>query len=75
MGIDLKNTICALMTQTEIASRIGTTSQAVSSWLNNQIPPERVIPLCEILSWRITPHQMRSDIYPNPTDGLPGQQD
>lgn len=74
MVTDLKQTICALMTQTEIANRIGTTSQAVSSWLNNQIPPERVIPLCEVLNWRVTPHQMRNDIYPNPTDGLPNQQ-
>jgi len=73
MVTDLKQTICALMTQTEIANRIGTTSQAVSSWLNNQIPPERVIPLCEVLNWRVTPHQMRNDIYPNSTDGLPSQ--
>lgn len=71
MVTDLKNTICSVMTQTEIAKRFGTTSQAVSSWLNNQIPPERVIPLCKVLDWKVTPHEMRDDIYPNPTDGLP----
>ncbi|ECT6835160.1 Cro/Cl family transcriptional regulator, partial [Salmonella enterica subsp. enterica serovar Typhimurium var. 5-] len=27
------------------------------------------------LNWKVTPHQMRKDIYPNPTDGLPDQQD
>lgn len=75
MTPELKRQICALTTQTEIAKRLGTTSQAVSLWLNHEVPAHRVLPICKLLDWKITPHEVRSDIYPNPTDGLPCQQD
>ncbi|WP_426758229.1 transcriptional regulator [Enterobacter cloacae complex sp. 413K2] len=55
------------MTQTEIAKNLGTTSQAVSLWLNHEVPAHRVLPICKLLGWKITPHEVRSDIYPNPT--------
>jgi hypothetical protein len=29
------------------------------------------LPLCRILNWRVTPHEIDPDAYPNPTDGLP----
>ncbi|HHG9511594.1 TPA: phage tail length tape measure family protein [Citrobacter amalonaticus] len=70
MTPELKRQICALTTQTEIAKQLGTTSQAVSLWLNHEVPAHRVIPICRILMWKVTPHEIRSDIYPNPTDGL-----
>lgn len=57
--------------QTEIASRLGCRQQTVNQWLNSRVPPKRVIPLCELLNWEITPHQLRPDIYRNITDGLP----
>ncbi|PLO27266.1 Cro/Cl family transcriptional regulator, partial [Klebsiella pneumoniae] len=50
------------------------TPQTVSLWLNSETPAHRVIPVCEALGWKVTPHQMRGDIYPNPTDGLPKQE-
>lgn len=34
-------------------------------------PPEMVIPIAEVLDYRMTPHDLRPDIYPNPTDALP----
>lgn len=44
-------------------------------WLNlskEPVPPaEYVIAISEAVNWRITPHAMRSDIYPHPSDGLP----
>jgi hypothetical protein len=47
----------------------------VWGWLNSvQMevpPPETVIPICDFLDWRMTPHQLRPDLYPNPTDALP----
>lgn len=54
-------------------------SQAhVSKWLLRQqaeVPPaEYVIAICEHLDWRITPRQLRPDLYPNPTDALPCSQ-
>lgn len=74
MNTNLKTIICSIMNQTELAKRLGTTPQTVSLWLNSETPAHRVIPVCEALGWKVTPHQMRGDIYPNPTDGLPKQE-
>ncbi|UDL04002.1 helix-turn-helix domain-containing protein [Marinobacter sp. CA1] len=35
------------------------------------ISPKRVLAICEGSRWQVTPHELRPDIYPNPTDGLP----
>lgn len=47
----------------------------VWGWLNSvkmEVPPaEVVIAICETCDWKITPHQLRPDVYPNPSDGLP----
>lgn len=47
----------------------------VWGWLNNakiEVPPaEVVLPIAKSLGYRMTPHQLRSDLYPNPGDGLP----
>lgn len=46
--------------------------QSVANWIiNQQVPSERVIQLCELGNWSFTPHQLRPDIYPNTGDGLP----
>ncbi|MBJ9210623.1 helix-turn-helix domain-containing protein [Citrobacter freundii] len=69
----LKDKITSIMSQSEIAKKLGVKSQAVSGWLNftGIIPADRVIPLSQVLGWKITPHELRPDIYPNHTDGLP----
>jgi len=36
-----------------------------------KLPPEKVLMLCAKSEWQVTPHELRPDIYPNPTDGLP----
>lgn len=50
----------------------------VWGWLNSvkcKVPPaEVVIPIAEALEYRITPHELRADLYPNPSDGLPAAQ-
>ncbi|WP_083260243.1 YdaS family helix-turn-helix protein [Marinobacter sp. X15-166B] len=35
------------------------------------IPPTRALAICEATNWKVTPHELRPDIYPNPSDGLP----
>jgi len=35
------------------------------------VSPKRVISICAQSGWKITPHELRPDIYPNPSDGLP----
>lgn len=48
--------------------------QSVFNWIkNNKVPAERVIQLCELGGWVVSPHQLRPDLYPNKTDGLPKQ--
>lgn len=46
----------------------------VWNWLNttrNGVPGEYVIPICSIIDYQVTPHDLRPDLYPNPCDGLP----
>jgi DNA-binding transcriptional regulator YdaS (Cro superfamily) len=46
---------------------------AVGQWAGRKVPSERVIAICEMSAWKVTPHEMRPDVYPHPEDGLPGQ--
>jgi len=47
----------------------------VWGWLNQvkiEVPPaDVVIPIAAFLDYRLTPHDLRPDLYPNPTDALP----
>ena len=72
--------------QTELAAGIrarksgAKVSQAhVWKWLNRstaEVPPaEYVIPIAETINWQRTPHQLRPDIYPLPTDGMPAKRE
>lgn len=49
----------------------------VWGWLNDvqmEVPPaDMVLPIAEALAWRMTPHELRADLYPNPTDALPAE--
>lgn len=50
---------------------VGVTKMAVSLWRRNGVPAERVIQVFKVTN--VTPHELRPDLYPNPTDGLPQQ--
>ncbi|EMZ5861529.1 transcriptional regulator [Yersinia enterocolitica] len=67
----IKKRIAGIASQTEIASRLGHKPQAIQQWFKNKIPPKKVIPVCEVLLWQVTPHELRPDLYPNPRDGMP----
>lgn len=47
----------------------------VWKWINGlkgkTPPPEYVLAISAATGWQITPHDLRPDIYPHPTDGLP----
>jgi len=46
----------------------------VWNWLNvtaDGIPERHVIKACKAVNFQVTPHELRSDIYPHPHDGLP----
>ncbi len=57
------------MTQMSIGEHFGISSQAVGKWLKEVIPPRRILPLCEILEWKVTPHEIDSSI-PKPNRWL-----
>lgn len=55
-----------------IGKHFGISGQAVGKWIyKNGIPQKRIIPLCQLLGWVVTPHEIDPVAYPNPTDGLP----
>lgn len=54
-----------------LAVALGVTPQAVSQWSGRPLPAERVIGIARASGWRLVPHKMRPDIYPNFCDGLP----
>ncbi|EDW0818596.1 Cro/Cl family transcriptional regulator [Salmonella enterica subsp. enterica] len=57
--------------QSELARRLGKNSQTVSAWFRNGVAGREVINASRALMWKVTPHELRPDLYPNPTDGLP----
>ncbi|HCR3994162.1 TPA: helix-turn-helix domain-containing protein [Morganella morganii subsp. morganii] len=71
MTPNLKSKIVTLASQSEIARRLGIKPQTVNLWFKNGVPAQKVLSLCECLSWKITPHEVAPEIYPNIADGLP----
>lgn len=66
-----RNKISESYSQAEIGRRLNVSQQTVFKWLNRRVPAERVIPLCELLNWEITPHELRPDLHPTPISGIP----
>jgi DNA-binding transcriptional regulator YdaS (Cro superfamily) len=51
-----------------------TTASHVFNWLNRDrdgVSPQSVIAVCRAVDFQVTPHQLRPDIYPNTSDGMP----
>lgn len=66
--------ILSVCSQSELGRRLGKKSQTVSAWFRNGVAKGEVINVCQALGWVVTPHQLRPDIYPNPQDALPPEQ-
>lgn len=60
-------------TQAELARRIAVKPAYVWNWLyrDKAVPPDAVRAVAEAVDWKVTPHELRPDIYPHPLDGLP----
>lgn len=71
MKDETKSKISEHFTQMEIGRRLSVSQQTVFKWLNKRVPAERVIPLCELLGWEVTPHDIRPDLHPTPISGIP----
>ncbi|MDU7198607.1 transcriptional regulator [Phytobacter diazotrophicus] len=69
-----KKIISLCGSQSELARRLGKNSQTVSVWFRTQVASTEVLNACRVLDWKVTPHELRPDLYPNLTDGLPQQE-
>lgn len=61
----------AICSQAELGRRLNRRAQTVNGWFKKKVPGELVVRVSKALNWQITPHELRPDLYPNPTDGLP----
>lgn len=52
-----------------LSKGLGLSRGAVSQW--ESVPSDRVLSVCALTGWRATPHAVRPDLYPNPSDALP----
>ncbi|HCM9506496.1 YdaS family helix-turn-helix protein [Enterobacter bugandensis] len=68
----IENAIMKTGSASALGALIGVSKMAVSLWRRNGVPAERVLPLFSATG--VTPHELRPDLYPNPTDGLPKQE-
>jgi DNA-binding transcriptional regulator YdaS (Cro superfamily) len=51
------------------AKILGISPQAVCKW--RCVPDGRVLALSKAAGYKVTPHDLRPDLYPNASDGLP----
>lgn len=58
-------------TQPAFGRRLGVTQSAVAQWVAGQVGAERVLKVAAATDWRVTPHELRPDLYPHPEDGMP----
>ncbi|VTM86732.1 Uncharacterized protein conserved in bacteria, prophage-related [Raoultella ornithinolytica] len=71
MSAYVKKKIAEKFSQSELALLLETTQQNISRWLNAKMPAERVIPICKLMGWEVTPHELRPDLHPTPISGIP----
>lgn len=67
----LEKAISIAGSQTALAQRVRTKQQNVSQWAKTRVSPEYVLGVARAVDFQVTPHQLRPDLYPNPSDGLP----
>lgn len=63
-------------TASNLASMLGIKPMSVSRWKTRYkgvVPADRVLAIYNATG--VTPHELRPDLYPNPTDGLPKEQE
>lgn len=60
--------------QVELSRRIGPNPSLVGAWMNRfnkRVGDGYVLKVSEAVEWKVTPHELRPDLYPHPDDGLP----
>jgi len=69
----LQQAVAAAGGVTALARTLRVAPPSVSQWLSGTrgVPAGRVVQISEATGWRVTPHELRPDLYPHPDDGLP----
>jgi len=72
----LSEVVAFVGSQAKLAALLGGSikQQHISWWINerrDEVPSDYVIAVALITGWKFTPHDLRPDIYPSPTDALP----
>lgn len=59
--------------RSDFAKHIGVAPAYLYQMVNGirPISPKRALLICEFSDWQVTPHELRPDIYPISTDGIP----
>lgn len=60
----------SLVGLSKLARGLGVSHQAVRKFEAFRVPAERVIEVAMLTGWKVTPHQLRPDLYPLPGDAL-----
>ncbi|HDR2471501.1 TPA: helix-turn-helix domain-containing protein [Enterobacter soli] len=74
MKISIQKKLLNICSQAELGRRMKRRAQTVNGWFKNKIPGELVLKVSKVVDWQVTPHELRPDLYPNPTDGLPAEE-
>lgn len=55
-----------------VGNALGISRISVYEWVaKDQIPPARIIAVARLTGWKLTPHKLARELYPNPGDGIP----
>lgn len=71
MEKQLQLKILSIMSQSELGRRLGKRPQTINGWFKKRVPAEEVLPASYALGFKVSPHELRPDKYPNPTDAIP----
>lgn len=71
MSLSLEKAIAVVGSQSALARALVVSPQAVNQWLKSKVPAERVLEIEGATKGQVTRHDLRPDLYPNPTDALP----
>ena len=61
------------MTQGALAEKLGVSQGLVSHWITGRkdIQPEEALAIAKMSGYRVRPHDLRPDIWPNASDAVP----
>ena len=75
-GMDTSNPVSiavSLVGLQPLAKAVGVSYQMIRKYERAGTSAERVLDLSRATGWRVTPHALRPDLYPNAPDALPAE--